>query len=66
MTRILNAANFVMPPSRPADATPRHLMSDAQRAALGQAQIDAGDYIEGDELEAFLDSLTLSGDDEAR
>lgn len=62
MTRLLTAANFVMPPGRPLNATPRYLMSDAQLAAIGQAEIDAGDYIEGEELDAFLDSLTLDAD----
>lgn len=63
MTRLTNTANFVMPPSHSSDAIPRELMSDAQRAALGQAEIDAGDYIEGDELEAFLDGLTIAADE---
>lgn len=63
MTRLLTAANFVMPPSRPLDATPRYLMSDAQRAEIGRAEIAAGDYIEGEELDAFLDSLTIPYDE---
>lgn len=63
MTRLTNAANFVMPPSRSSHATPRELMSDEQRAELGRAQIAAGDYIEGDELKAFLDSLTIPSDE---
>lgn len=61
MTRPTNATNFV---TQPSDAA-RARMSDEERAALGQAQIDAGDYIEGDELDAFLDSL-ISSADEAR
>ncbi|HWT51636.1 MAG TPA: hypothetical protein VN113_05590 [Caulobacter sp.] len=63
MTRLTNTANFVMPPSHSSDALPREFMSDARRAALGQAEIDAGNYIEGEELEAFLDSLTISADE---
>lgn len=59
MTRPTSAANFVIPLSDEA----RQRMSDEERAALGRAQIAAGDYIEGDELEAFLDSLTISTDE---
>lgn len=59
MTRPTNAANFAIPLSDEA----RQRMSDEERAALGRAQIAAGDYIEGDELEAFLDSLTISTDE---
>lgn len=58
MTRSTNAVNFVMSPSDEARAR----MSDEERAELGRAQIAAGDYIEGVELEAFLDSLMITVD----
>lgn len=61
MTRPTNTANFVTPPSQ--SSRPRELMSDEERAARGRAQIAAGDYIEGDELDAFLDSLTIPADE---
>lgn len=55
MTRPTNAANFV---TQPSDAE-RARMSDEERAALGRAQIAAGDYIDDDGLDAFLDSLQI-------
>lgn len=59
MTRPRNIADFATPLSDPS----RRQMSDAELAELGRAQIAAGDYIEGEELEAFLDSLTLPADE---
>jgi hypothetical protein len=59
MTRPTNIANFVTPLSDPARQTPRALMSDEQLADLGRAQIAAGDCIQDDELDAFLDSLQI-------
>lgn len=63
MTRPTNTANFVTPQSDPSRQSSRASMSDAQLAELGRAQIAAGDYIEGDELDAFLDSLTIPTDE---
>lgn len=34
-----------------------HLLSDAQRMALGRAQIAAGSYIDIEDVDAYLDSL---------
>ncbi len=59
MTRPTNTANFLRPPSHSSGSMPRELMSDEERAARGRAQIAAGDCIEDDELDAFLDSLLL-------
>lgn len=58
MTRPTNTARFVTPPS--ASLNPRALMSDAERAERGRAQVAAGDYLDDDELDAFLDSLIPS------
>jgi hypothetical protein len=55
MTRPTSTANFLTPLSHEA----RQSMSDEERAARGRAQIAAGDCIEDDELDAFLDSLLL-------
>lgn len=63
MTRPTNTANVVTPPSDPSRQSPRALMSDKELAELGRAQIAAGDYIEGGELDAFLDSLTIPADE---
>lgn len=59
MTRPRNIADFATPLS---DLS-RRSMSDAELAELGRAQIAAGDFIEGEELEAFLDSLTIPADE---
>lgn len=40
-------------------AEPRASMSDAKRAARGRAQIDAGQYLDDDRLDVFLDGLRL-------
>lgn len=58
MTRPTNTANFVTPPG--ASAHSRARMSDAERAERGRAQVAAGDYLDDDELDAFLDSLIPS------
>lgn len=63
MTRPTNTANLVTPPSDLPRQSLRALMSDEELAELGRAQIAAGDYIEGDELDAFLDSLTIPTDE---
>jgi len=63
MTRPTNTANLVTPPSDLSRQSSRALMSDEELAELGRAQIAAGDYIEGDELDAFLDSLTIPTDE---
>jgi hypothetical protein len=57
MPRSTNTASFVTPPND--SARTRALMSDAERAARGRAQVAAGDYLDDDELDAFLDSLIL-------
>ncbi len=57
MTRPTNTANSVMSPIR--SGRSRALMSDAERAERGRAQVAAGDYLDDDELDAFLDSLIL-------
>ncbi len=62
MTRPTKTADFVTPPTDPSRQSSHAPMSDAQLAELARAQIAAGDYIEGDELEAFLDSLTIPAD----
>ena len=46
-------------PAAPA-ATPRAKVSDAERAARGRAQIAAGQYLDDDGLDAFLDDLQIS------
>jgi hypothetical protein len=55
MTRPTNTANVVTPPRLSARA--RAMLSDAERAERGRAQVAAGDYLDDDELDAFLDSL---------
>lgn len=60
MTRPTNSANIVTPPIP--SGRSRALMSDAERAERGRAQVAAGDYLDDDELDAFLDSLILPGE----
>lgn len=55
MTRPTNTANVVTPPRLSSRARAR--LSDAERAERGRAQVAAGDYLDDDELDAFLDSL---------
>ena len=55
MTRPTNTANFVT--QQDTSARSRALLSDAERAERGRAQVAAGDYLDDDELDAFLDSL---------
>lgn len=38
---------------------PRARMSDAERAARGRAQIAAGQYLDDDDMDAFLDGLQI-------
>jgi hypothetical protein len=57
MTRPTNTAKFETPPIL--SARSRALLSDAERAERGRAQVAAGDYLDDDELDAFLDSLIL-------
>ena len=59
MTRPTNTSNFFTLPTHSTGSLPRELMSDEERAARGRAQIAAGDCIEDDELDAFLNSLQL-------
>ncbi len=55
MPRPTNTTDFVTPPS--ASVRSRASMSDSERAERGRAQVAAGDYLDDDELDAFLDSL---------
>lgn len=60
MTRPTNVSHFLATPASQAKrAEPRHKLSDAERMARGRAQIALGDYIEDDQVDAFLDSLQI-------
>ena len=61
MPRPTNASRFTATPVKsPERTTKSHvLMSDAERAACGRAQIASGHYLDDDGLDAFLDSLQI-------
>lgn len=61
MPRPTNVSHLMTPVSRPRPAEkPVESMSDAARAARGRAQIAAGEYLDDDGVDAFLDSLKIS------
>ncbi len=60
MPRSTTAKPILTTRREPASPTrPSHRLTDAERMARGRAQVVDGDYIEGDELGAFLDSLKI-------
>jgi hypothetical protein len=59
MTRPTNVSQLQTTPKSQPTAGPRHRLSDAERMARGRAQIADGDYIEGDQVDAFLDTLKI-------
>jgi hypothetical protein len=61
MPRLTNASPFKATSVGQTEraVTPRALMSDAERAARSREQIAAGQYLEDDGLDAFLDSLQI-------
>ena len=59
MTRPTNVSPILTPPKGQPLPGPRHRLSDAERMARGRVQIADGDYIEGDEMDAFLGSLEI-------
>jgi hypothetical protein len=60
MTRPTSVSHFLATPADQAKrAETRHQLSDAERMARGRAQIALGDYIEDDQVDAFLDSLQI-------
>ena len=46
-------------PERPDQILSRAHLSDQERMARGRAQIAAGDYLDVDDLDAYLDSLVV-------
>ncbi|SFJ30652.1 hypothetical protein [Caulobacter sp. UNC279MFTsu5.1] len=59
MSRPLTTPKSTMLPTQLPPAKPRHLMSDAQRMARGRAQFAAGEYIEVEDLDVYLDGLSV-------
>lgn len=61
MTRPTTVSHLLVTPTGQASRVqPRHQLSDVERMARGRDQIAGGDYIEGEQVDAFLDSLQLS------
>ena len=61
MPRPTNVSHVMAAPTQRAAHTvkPRALMSDAERAARGRAQIAAEQCLDDDDLDAFLDDLRI-------